>query len=248
VTLCPFRGSGNLSILKADAAHETDVRNVPAHRIRVLIVDDHPVVADSLSRLLDEVDDMQVLGIATSAEESIRMTRAEVADVVLMDLVLPDGSGAEAALTILRENPLIKVLFLSAHHGGEALLNALEAGGSGHIFKGAGGAAVIDGIRRVASGETLVAPEVLSALAARRRQKDELRGERTRILATLTSKEHEVLVRLSQGLTTMAISDELGIGVATVRSYVQRIIEKLGAHSKLEAVARAKDLGLLSRD
>jgi len=159
-----------------------------------------------------------------------------------MDLVLPDGSGAAAGRAILAEHPHIKVLFLSARGDDDALLEALEAGASGYISKAAGGAIVIDGIRRVATGESLIEPEILTDLRARIGQRDG--GP---VTETLTRRELEVLLLMSRGLGNKAIAVELRIGVSTVRGHVQNILEKMDVHSKLEAVARAKELGLLDR-
>jgi RNA polymerase sigma factor (sigma-70 family) len=163
-----------------------------------------------------------------------------------MDYLLPDGTGAEVAAAIRASRPDTTVVFLSADDSDAALMAAVEAGASGYLLKTAGGEDVVSAIRRAAEGEMLIPPGRLVDLFRSQRERTRRRAELQQVGDQLTTREREVLVLMAAGLGNREIADHLAIGYATVRSHVHSLLEKLGARSKLEAVFRAAELGLLT--
>jgi len=215
--------------------------------ISVLLVDDHRVVLEGLELLIGANSDLHVVGSAASMAEAVALARASHPDVVVMDYRLGDGTGADAAVAIRKVQPAIAIVFLSSDDSEEALLAAVRAGACAYLPKSKAGAEVATAIRRAADGETLIPAGRLASLVARIHERERDQAERDRLLEQLTPRETEVLLLMAEGLDNHAISEQLGIGFTTVRGHVQNILEKLDAHSKLEAVARAARAGLLER-
>ena len=209
----------------------------------VLLVEDHRVVAEGLWALLDEYDDLTVVGWADSGAEAVPMTEQLGPQVALIDYRLPDGTGAEAADRIRALDPTVAVVFLSADASDAALLAAVEAGASGYLLKSAGGDEIASAIRAAAAGETLIPARTLMEVLARHRETTRVFAEQTERLESLTSREQEILALMTQGVDNRAIADRLTISYATVRTHVRGILEKLDARSQLEAVAKAAEWG-----
>lgn len=220
---------------------------MPPDSIAVLIVDDHRVVVEGLELLIGTNADLRVVGSAASVAEAVALARDRHPDVVVMDYRLTDGTGAQAAAAIRKQQPGIAVVFLSSDDSEEALLAAVRAGACGYLPKSKAAVDVATAIRRAAEGETLIPAGRLAGLLARIHERERDEAERTRLLGQLTPRETEVLGLMADGMDNHAIADHLGIGFTTVRGHVQNILEKLDAHSKLEAVARAARAGLLER-
>jgi DNA-binding NarL/FixJ family response regulator len=210
---------------------------------RVLIVEDHRVVAEGLAALLDEDPDLHVVGWVTTVVEAERLALDRPADVVVADYWLPDGTGVEAVAALRAQWPNAAVLFLSVDDTDEVMLSALEAGAAGYLVKSAGGADLISAVRRAAEGEILVPPHRLAALLTLRRE----RAERSRRLDSLTPREREILSLMAEGMDNRQVAERLHVSYATVRSHVRHLLGKLGARSKLEAVVRAADWGVPER-
>jgi RNA polymerase sigma factor (sigma-70 family) len=211
---------------------------------RVLVVEDHRVVAEGLTMLLDEHPALRVVGWATSACEAARLACAEPVDVAVVDYWLPDGTGAEAVTAMRAHRPDLAVVFLSADDSDDAMLAALEVGASGYLVKSTGGADVADAVRRAAEGEVLVPAQQLAALLARRRERAHRQAEQSRLLDSLTPRERQVLSLMAEGMDNREVAARLSISYPTVRSHVRHMLKKLGARSKLEAVVKAADWGL----
>jgi DNA-binding NarL/FixJ family response regulator len=156
-----------------------------------------------------------------------------------VDFRLPDGTGADAAVRIREHRPEAAVIFLSADDSDQAMLAAIEAGASGYLVKSAAGAEIVETVRRAADGEMLIAAPKLAALLARRRDVAGQDDDRTRRLEELTPREHEILQLMTQGMDNREIAGQLSIAYPTVRSHVRKVLEKLGARSRLEAVVKA---------
>lgn len=208
-------------------------------RIKVMLVDDHKMFIQTLERVVDDQSDLVVVGTAGSVTEAQAMARWHVPDVVLMDHRLPDGLGTDAARLIREQNPSIKVVMLTGYPDDAVLLAAIEVGCSGFIAKSGVVEEVISAIRAAASGEALITPSVLVRLLPK------LRRDATRLAYSLTARELDVLRLLASGMQNALIAQRLVVSVNTVRKHVQAILEKLGAHSKLEAVAIAVRQGLV---
>ena len=208
--------------------------------IRVLIVEDHKMFSEALHLALDETDDIAVTASVETRAAAVQAARDTHPDVVLMDYRLPDGDGVAAARQIKDEQPSIRIVMLTATSDDIVLRQAIEAGCSGYLTKDHTVDELILAVRAAHNGEALISPAMLSRLLDRL-------GDRTRPGSDLTRRETEVLRLLARGLSNQAIATELDIRLATVRNHVQSVIEKLRAHSKLEAVAKATRLGLLTQ-
>ncbi|NJC70494.1 response regulator transcription factor [Planosporangium thailandense] len=215
-----------------------------ARPYRVLIVEDHQVVAEGLAVLLGEYPGLEVVGVTGSVAEVRRLPDSGPVDVAVVDYWLPDGTGVDATLALRERWPEIAVVFLSADDSDESMLAALEAGASGYLVKSAGGADVAAAVRRAAEGEILVPARQLAGLLARRREQAQRQAERSRLLESLTPRERQILGLMAEGMDNRDIARQLGVSYTTVRSHVRHLLSKLSAHSKLEAVVKAAEWGL----
>jgi len=216
-----------------------------ATRIRVLIVDDHVAVAESLLALLERDESFELTEVAHNADEALRVVRERQPDVVLMDQALPGMSGAEATAHVIAASPKTAVIMFSGGMTDDELVTAVESGIRGYLSKGSHVAEVITAIRRAAAGEILLDRDELARLLRRARERTQQKADRDRQKAGLTPREREVLGLMAEALEIGDISLRLGISAHTTRGYIQNILEKLGVHSKLAAVVRANALGVL---
>jgi two-component system, NarL family, response regulator NreC len=208
--------------------------------IRVLIVDDHAVVRSGLRRVLEAEGDLEVVGEAGDMRTAVFETRGQKPDVVLMDLVMPGGSGIEATAAVLKEAPEANVLVLSMQDDPRYVREAFEAGASGYVLKEAADAEVVEAIREVAGGGRYVHP----ALGARLVTADA--EERARADADpLSDREREVLRLLALGHTNQEIAKMLYLSVRTVETHRAHIMQKLRLTTRAELVRYAIDTGLL---
>ena len=208
--------------------------------IAVLIVDDHRMFAESLARLLADAQDLDVVGIATDGAEAISQAAALNPRVVLMDYQMPDRDGVSLATELRAAHPEMMVVMLTGLTDDRVLLAAIEAGCSGFLTKDRAAAEVVDAVRAAAAGEALISPAMLARLLPK------LGRNYRPIGADLTDREKEVLSLLAGGWTNPNIATHLHLSINTVRNYVQAILTKLGAHSKLEAVATGVKEGIIS--
>lgn len=207
--------------------------------VRIVIVDDHQLVADALAETLAAVPAFEVAGVAPDLAGGMQLIAATRPDVVIMDVRLPDGDGAAGTAEALRRAPETRVLVLSAEAGIEVIARAVEAGAAGFLPKTTPLGDLVDAVHRVHEGAVLFAPGQLRDVAHHLRQAEQ------RIGNDLSAREREVLHLLSAGTSTQDMADALFLSTHTVRNHVRNISAKLGAHSKLEAVAIATREGLL---
>lgn len=205
---------------------------------RVLIVEDHQIVADGLTALLNDQRDMTVVGNVASVAESAAKAAELVPDIVLLDFRLNDGTGADAAAAIRRVAPNAKHIFLTREDSDIARFAALESGASGFIHKSRAATEVVEAIRKVAGGGTLITPSAIASLLNRRRESDTQRE-------SLTAREKEVLRLMAEGHSSRDIASKLGISYATVRTHIRSLDSKLGVHSKVQAIVKARELALI---
>jgi len=217
-----------------------------ADPLRVLVVDDHTAFAESLREVLGRRAGLELTATAATGEEAIVLSDETRPDVILMDQRLPGTSGAQTAAQILARLPNTKVVMLTGGGSDDDMLDAVEAGVSGYLLKTARVAEIADAIQRVAAGEMLIPAPILSALLQRARERSRIRATKIKQAGSLTPRELDVLRSMAAAKETAAMAAELGISVNTARGYVQGILEKLQAHSRLEAVLRAQELGILS--
>jgi DNA-binding NarL/FixJ family response regulator len=212
----------------------------PSHRpVRVLVVEDHPVVGEGLVALLAEDPRIRVVQRVETVAQAVRAAATEPLEVALIDFRLPDGTGAEAAVGIREHRPDVAVVFLSADDSEQAVIAAVEAGAAGYLVKTAAGSEIVEAVQRAAEGEMLLPAPRLAALLARRRELAQEEDRRARLLGSLTPREREILTLMAEGLDNRRIADRLHVAYPTVRSHVRRVLQKLGARSRLEAVVKA---------
>jgi DNA-binding NarL/FixJ family response regulator len=215
--------------------------------IRVLIVDDHPLVAAGLAAVLRQETDIQVVGVAATALEAEEIAKREAPNVVLMDLRLPDRSGAEAAVAIRADNPDVAVVFLTGDASDDAVGRAVQAGAVGFLVKGDPPGQIAVAIRRAEAGEMLIPAHLLARLLTAQRLRSQGAAEHATVVAQFTPREREVLALMAEGLDNTDITGRLFVELTTVRWHISNIFVKLGVHTKLAAVLRASELGLVGR-
>lgn len=208
--------------------------------IRILLVEDHDMVAEAICLALERSPDLRIVGHATSVTSALADAKRCEPDVVLLDRRLPDGDGVTAIAGLLALMPDVRVLVLAGEGSAAVAARVAETGGAGLILKARGLSELEDAVRRVAAGEVVFSQDLLGDVLGR------LAGRTPSPGANLTPREREALQLLGQGRTTTEISDQLGVALNTGRNHVQRVLEKLGARSQLEAVAIARREGLLT--
>jgi DNA-binding NarL/FixJ family response regulator len=208
---------------------------------RLLVVEDHVLVGESLRRALGAEHDLEVVGLVGTAQEAVQAAVALRPDVVVMEYRLPDGTGSEATALIKAELPHTEVVMLTGQATGATLAEALEAGCSGFVTKDGAFIDLVNTLRAVLAGEVRVPEHLVPELAT------QLRPRGPRIGADLSTRELEVLVMLADGKSTAEMVEELHLSIHTVRNHIRNILAKLRCRSRLEAVAVATRLGLLTR-
>jgi DNA-binding NarL/FixJ family response regulator len=206
--------------------------------IRVLVVDDHPVVRQGLVAVLGDEADFEVVGSAGSAEEALALVERLRPDVLLLDLELPGLDGVEAIPRVAELSPDTRVLVFTAYDTDERVFGAVRAGAKGYLLKGAAADEVARAIRVVHGGGSHLEPRVAAKLLA------EVSAPR-RATAALSEREIEVLRAVAAGLPNKQIARQLAIGERTVKFHVTSILRKLGADNRAQAVALAVQRGLL---
>jgi DNA-binding NarL/FixJ family response regulator len=207
--------------------------------LRVLVVDDERLFAELMRHALARATDIEVVGVMHDVKTASQAAADLKPAVVLSDYHLPDGTGAELARSLRREAPDSSVLILTGDPSTTVLADVARSGAVGHLTKSRDLDDVVTAVRQAAGGEILFTPSELQRL---------LVADRTeRVLdEPLTARELEVLRMLASGVSTNSAAEMLGISTATLRAHVQAILRKLGAHSRLEAVAEAARLGLIT--
>lgn len=211
--------------------------------IRVLVVDDHPIVRAGIVGLLEAELDFKVVAEVASADEALRLVASEALDVVLMDLRMPGLDAVEATRQIMRGSIALpagavtpRVLIFTTYEEDAQILAAIEAGASGYLIKAAPAEELLAGIRAMVAGQTVLSPSVAAQLVARQVSPDPVR---------LTPREREVLVLVAEGCSNPAIAKRLTIGESTVKTHLLHVYEKLSASGRTRAVTRAMELGLI---
>ena len=214
-----------------------------AGTIRIVVVDDHAVVRSGIRMLLDAQEDMEVVAEGGSADEAVRAARLEQPDVVLLDVVMPGGTGIEATPKVLEAAPGVKVLVLSMQDDPAYVREAFAAGASGYVLKEAADVEVVQAVREVAAGGRYVHPVLGARLATA-----EVDAAARAAADPLSDREREVLRLLALGHTNQEIAKLLFISVRTAETHRAHIMQKLGLSSRAELVRHALSQGLLAAD
>jgi two-component system, NarL family, response regulator DevR len=199
--------------------------------IRVFLVDDHEVVRRGLKDLIDAEDDLDVVGDAATAGMALAGIASTAPDVAVLDVRLPDGNGVEVCREVRARDPKIACLMLTSFSDDEALFDAIMAGASGYLLKDIKGPDLVDAIRRVAGGDSLLDPSVTGKVLERLRKGDE---EDPRLTA-LSDQERRILALIAEGLTNRQIAERMHLAEKTVKNYVSNLLAKLGMQRRTEA-------------
>lgn len=205
--------------------------------IRVLIVDDHPIVRDGLQGILAGNPDFEVVGQAANGTEAVRQTQAVRVDVVLMDLRMPEMGGVEAIKLLRRRSPDTHILVLTTYDTDTEVLSALEAGATGYLLKDAPREDLIRAVKAAHRGESTLSPAVASRLVGR------VRGSET---GALSPRELEIIKIIADGANNREAAAKLFVSEATVKTHLLHIFEKLGVRDRAAAVAEAYRRRLIS--
>ncbi len=203
--------------------------------IRVFLLDDHEIVRTGLRSLLEAEDDLEVVGEAATAAEALDRIPPTRPHVAILDVRLPDGSGIEVCREVRSALPEVACLMLTSYADDEALLAAVMAGASGYVLKQVGATSLVDDVRKVAAGGSLLDPGLNDQVMRRIREKP----DEDPLLATLTAQERRILDLVAEGQTNRQIAAELFLAEKTVKNYVSNLLSKLGMERRTQAATYA---------
>ena len=212
--------------------------------IRVFLLDDHEIVRRGVRELLEAQDDLEVVGEAATAQEGVARIPATKPDVAIVDMRLPDGNGVEVCRELRSIDGSIQCVILTSFSDDEALFDSIMAGAAGYLLKQIKGTDLVDAVRRVASGQSLLDPGVTARVLERLRTGPE---EDPR-LARLTDQERKILDLIAEGLTNRQIGERLFLAEKTVKNYVSNLLSKLGMERRTEAAVFAAKLSTKRKD
>jgi two-component system, NarL family, response regulator DevR len=208
-----------------------DPAEVTQPAVRVFLLDDHEIVRRGIADLLDAEPDITVVGEAGTAAEALRRIPAVQPDVAVLDARLPDGSGIDVCRDIRSSQPSVRCLILTSYDDEDAIFAAVMAGAAGYLLKQIRGTSLVDAIRQVAAGKSLLDPLVTERLLTRLRNP----APRDERLASLTEREREILDLIAEGLTNRQIGERLFLAEKTVKNYVSALLAKLGLQRRTQA-------------
>jgi two-component system, NarL family, response regulator DevR len=206
--------------------------------IRVFLLDDHEIVRRGLRELLETESDIEICAEAGTAEEALARIPPTAPDVAVLDVRLPDGDGVEVCREVRSRHPEIKCLMLTSYSDDEALFEAIMAGASGYLLKQIRGTDLVDAVRRVASGQSLLDPSVTASVLERLRAG----AEPDERLQRLTDQERRILDLIAEGLTNRQIAERVHLAEKTVKNYVSNLLSKLGMERRTQAAVFAAEL------
>ncbi|WP_456695025.1 response regulator [Aeromicrobium sp. P5_D10] len=199
--------------------------------IRLFLLDDHELVRRGLKDLLEQEDDIEVVGESSLAKDAAARIPAIAPDVAVLDARLPDGSGIEVCRDVRSANPEIAVIILTSYDDDDALFAAIMAGAAGYVLKQVRGTDLVDAVRRVAGGQSLLDPAVTQRVLNRIRQGTADDDP----LSSLTKQERRILTLIGEGLTNRQIAAEMFLAEKTVKNYVTQLLSKLGLERRTQA-------------
>jgi two-component system response regulator DevR len=207
--------------------------------VRVFLLDDHEIVRRGIADLLGDQTDIQVVGEAATVEEAMRRIPAAAPDVAVLDARLPDGSGIEVCRSVRASDPNIRCLILTSYDDDEAVFAAVLAGASGYVLKQIRGSSLVDAVRQVAAGQSLLDPRVTEKVLARIRGGAPVDPR----LAALSAQERRILDLIAEGLTNRQIGEALFIAEQTVKNNVTSLLAKLGMQRRTQAAVLGAQVG-----
>jgi two-component system, NarL family, response regulator LiaR len=197
--------------------------------IRVIVVDDHQVVRKGIIAYLQTDEEIDVIGEASSGNDGAALILKEKPDVVLMDLMMENGTGVDATKRILKSDPSIKIIILTSYYDDEQVFPAIEAGAFSYLLKTSSATDILAAIKKAAMGENVIEPKVAGKMLS------SFRTEEKKLHDALTEREREVLLCIGNGMTNQEISEKLYIGIKTVKTHVSNILSKLEVQDRTQA-------------
>ncbi|MCS0789578.1 response regulator transcription factor [Cytobacillus pseudoceanisediminis] len=207
--------------------------------IRVAVVDDHEMVRKGIISYLATEAGIEVIGEAESGNEAVKLVLNERPEIVLMDLLMENGNGIEATREILKSYPGCKIIIITSYYDDEQVFPAIEAGAFSYMLKTANAAEVVNAIKKAAQGEPVIESKVAGKMVSRFREKEKKPHD------DLTEREFDVLLCIGEGMTNQEISEELFIGIKTVKTHVSNILSKLGVTDRTQAAVYANRNGII---
>jgi DNA-binding NarL/FixJ family response regulator len=208
-------------------------------KIRVAVVDDHPIVRRGVVETLTENEDFEVVAEGANAEDAVRIAREQHPDLVLLDVTMP-GDGVEAARQIAQLQSSARIAMLTIREDQATVRTALKSGAHGYIVKGIEGPELLAAVRKIASGEPYVSPVLAARLLTEDSAASPARSSHAGALASLTERERQIFALLGHGLSNQEIAGHLGLSENTVKHYMTPLLQKLGARNRVEAALMAR--------
>lgn len=218
-----------------------------SERIRVVVVDDHPLFREGVAHTLRGANFLELVGEGSTADDAVRIAKAELPNIVLLDVSMP-GGGIEAARAIAHACPVVKTMMLTVSESEEHVAQALDAGAQGYLLKGTSGLELIAAMRSVARGNSYVSPRLAGRLLTLSRRQSGNGGAKPTELADLTKREEQILDHVAQGRTNKEIAIQLKIGEKTVKHYMTNIMQKLQVRNRVEAVLALQKARMAGRN
>jgi two-component system, NarL family, response regulator LiaR len=210
--------------------------------IRVAVIDDHEIVRKGIIAYLNTDPEIEVIGQASSGNEGAKLILTERPDVVLMDLMMENGSGIDATKQVMKDYPTCKIIILTSFYDDKQVFPALEAGAFSYLLKTSSADEIVSAIKKAASGENVIEPKVASKMMT------SFRKEQRKPHEELTEREMEVLLCIGNGMTNQEISEQLYIGIKTVKTHVSNILAKLDVHDRTQAAVYVHKNSLLKQE
>lgn len=214
-------------------------------KTRILIADDHPLLREALCQVLSKEQDMEVVGKAGDGEEVVKMASQLKPDVVIMDIIMPKFDGIEASKKIKATAPNIAILILTAYDDDNYVLGLLEAGAAGYLLKSARGQDMVEAVRAIQAGESVLHPEIIEKLLKRAMLKS-AGIVKSRTSELLSEREKEMLKLLATGMGNKEIAKNLCLSLRTIKAHMSNIFTKMNVASRSEALVEALRSGLIS--
>jgi len=215
-------------------------------KIRIVIADDHTMLREAMRNAFAQYPDLEVLDEAGDGEEAVRLSRELRPDIVVMDIVMPKINGIEATRRIRKESPATAVLILTAYDDDRYVTGLLEAGAAGYLLKSSPGKVLVDAIRTVYAGESVLNPAIIAKILKYGSQVKQAGGEAAAAADKLSVREMEVLKLAARGMSNKEIADELFLSVRTVKAHMGSVFSKMGVASRTEGIVTGVREGWLS--
>jgi len=214
-------------------------------KTRILIADDHPLLREALCQVFSNQKDMEVIGQANNGEEAIKLTSQLKPDILIMDIMMPKFDGLEASRQIKKIAPNTAILILTAYDDDNYVIGLLEAGAAGYLMKSARGQDLVEAVRAIRSGESVLHPKIIERLLKQAMAKP-AEGLNHKIKDLLSDREMEMLKLLATGMSNKEIADKLYLSLRTVKAHMSNIFTKMNVASRSEALVEALRTGLLT--